>query len=92
MISDTENIRIIKNDDYSYPWDTSNPPVSIELPARKVLNWSLKQVESDGGTGMDYHIPAFPDDPEFSDKTETIKLIPYGCTMLRVTVFPKVEE
>jgi hypothetical protein len=89
VITKNDDIRVITNEDYSYPWTPENPPVRIRVPAKKVLNWDLKPVDTD--YGKNYNITGFPEVPALSDETEIITLVPYGSTLLRVTVFPRVE-
>jgi hypothetical protein len=89
VIIKNEDIQVVLNEDYSYPWDPGNPPVKLRVPARKVLNWDLKPVETD--YGRNFNITGFPELPDLSDETETISLVPYGSTLLRVTVFPRAE-
>lgn len=93
-----------------YPFDLSNPVVTVTLPARMVKDWTL--IHSDAviqaanwvekgiwksGTreiqGDFTFTPPLPD-PEtlsdrLSDKIEWIELVPYGNTLLRMTVFPQ---
>jgi hypothetical protein len=90
VIGDPGEIRVIKNEEYAYPWDADNPPVMLRVPAKRVLNWDLKPVET--AYGPNYNITGFPENPEFSSETENITLVPYGSTLLRVTVFPDAEK
>jgi hypothetical protein len=61
------------------PWETGRSPISIQLPAKRVENWKLAD---NGGN------PGFVSSPTFSDQTESVTLVPYGSTCLRLTVFP----
>ena len=62
-----------------YPYD--NPPLGISVPVKKI-KWSLAEGR---------YTPAIPSCPEIlEDSEQDIVLIPYGCTELRLTVFPKV--
>ena len=61
-----------------YPWE--NPPVSVRVPALPVEGWDLEDGQYT------------PDNPECvklaSDERQMLTLVPYGCTLLRLTVFP----
>jgi hypothetical protein len=61
------------------PWDTNNSPIELTAPARQITNWKLAK---DGAN------PGFPSDPHFADQVQTVSLVPYGSTCLRLTVFP----
>ena len=67
----------------SYPFEKENAPVRLRIPARKI-DWSLEEGR------YTPRLPAQKDIKTISDTTEYITLIPYGCTELRVTVFPSL--
>jgi hypothetical protein len=78
--SDSANVvKAISKPINGFPWDTKHAPIELRAPARKITNWSLA---ADGGN------PGFANDPQFASTTETISLVPYGSTCLRLTVFP----
>lgn len=63
-----------------YPLDLQSVPVTVTVPVRRI-EW---QLDSSRFT------PDIPKDIMYkSDKVEYIKLVPYGATELRLTVFPK---
>lgn len=68
-----------------FPWNATNAPVQIRTIARRVPNWTLYN-ESAGPLpySIAYGMPAGGQD--------SITLIPYGCTKLRVTEFPAYGE
>lgn len=70
-----------------YPWTLDNAPIRIEVKAKEIPSWQLYN----GMTGpLPYswmiYGPGTKDVPE-----ETITLIPYGCSTLRISEFPVIE-
>ena len=66
----------------TFPWNAANAPVEIKTVARRLPHWGMY-----GGSAgplpysIAYGMPA--------GETDTITLIPYGCTKLRITEFPR---
>jgi hypothetical protein len=74
--------KVIINKTKGYSWDLKNIPVSIEVPAKKVLNWKSKNTS----------LPSeWPNNLQLSNDEETIKLVPLGATTLRMTIFPEAK-
>lgn len=71
----------ITEHDYDIPFSTSNPPVSITTEMVQV-RWSF----SNGVCA------AVPDSCEPISEKKTIMLIPYGCTCLRMTEMPYIND
>jgi DUF1680 family protein len=66
------------------PWDGSSP-IGLSVKARRVLNW---QMEGDPEHPM---TPGFPFNPmKLSEQIETVTLLPFGTTRLRMTFLPIV--
>ena len=66
------------------PYDLNYTPVKVRIPVKQI-KWSLED---------DRYTPALPEQGHLnllSDETKYIDLVPYGCTELRLTVFPDVD-
>jgi len=69
-----------------FPWNEENAPISITTEAYRALNW--KEYNGMAGPLPFSNTWGF----KHSAERETIKLIPYGCTTLRITEFPYVGQ
>ena len=65
------------------PFSPEGAPVVVTATARKVAGWELLN----GSAGPQPESPVTSDAPD-----ETIRLIPYGATNLRMTVFPEIAH
>lgn len=64
-----------------YPWNLENAPISMKISAVRVPSWKLEG----GSTGK---IPGNVKDLPVDNRVDTVTLIPYGCTTLRISEFP----
>ena len=73
--------KVILDESADCTFASKRPSVRIEVPVRRI-RWEL-----DGGR----YTPDLPEDIEcLSSEEETVSLIPYGATCLRLSVFPEL--
>lgn len=64
-----------------YPWNVDNAPVMIRVAAKELLDWEAAR----GSAGP---VPFFTQQWNDAGESQQIELIPYGCTTLRIAMFP----
>lgn len=72
--------KVTRMQEGAYPFDLEHAPVKITLPVH-AIKWDLQE------NRYNPELPAL-DSLEFTGKKGSIELVPYGCTELRLTVFP----
>ena len=65
-----------------YPWNLENAPLSIHVKAKELLDWE----ESRGSASQICFSTQWSND---TGEEAMIELIPYGCTTLRIALFPE---
>lgn len=71
----------------NYPWTLENAPICIQTKAKEIPSWKLYNHMA-GPLPYSWMIYG-PGTKEIQE--ETITLIPYGCTTLRISEFPVIE-
>ncbi len=74
----------IKDKSLGYPWNIINAPIELKAKAKRIPEW---QTYNETAGPLPYStIQYLKNEPE-----ETITLIPYGCTTLRISQFPVIQ-
>jgi len=68
----------------TYPFELGNPTITVQIPVKEI-EWELWE------NRYTRQIPKGDQIKVTKDSLQTITLIPYGATELRVTVFPEVK-
>lgn len=67
------------------PWNTENAPITIKTKGKKIDHWQM-YYHSAGKIPTERHPRRTSDNP-----VKELELIPYGCTTLRISEFPKIK-
>jgi hypothetical protein len=99
-----QDIEIIKREPSIAPWSIDNAPILLRLPARRVQNWNLDERQTitrwgpEGKKRVHGPFTFTPNLPSprglkdrLQDEIETVTLVPYGCTKLRIAIFPTAK-
>ncbi len=79
----SDDIKVIFKDYEGYPWEVGNSPIKLEVKARAVSDWNLKNNVS---------VSEIPSIVELKEAPETtLMLEPMGSTLLRITEFPTAK-
>jgi len=84
-VATATDIEVIPRDTTGYPWTVESAPIRLRVPARRLEGWTLV---AEGESGA----PATPGFPvvRLPGRRQHLDLVPYGSTLLRVTVFPRL--
>ena len=79
-------VQLRKNSMTSDPW--CEPPISLSVPLRRVPEWQLRSDPKDPAIKLTPPLPEI-DGSTLKAEVETLSLVPYGATHLRLTIFPE---
>ncbi|MFW6035544.1 MAG: beta-L-arabinofuranosidase domain-containing protein [Halothermotrichaceae bacterium] len=105
---DLQDVEIVEFEEKLDPWTIETAPIMLKVSARKIKGWnietkSLIKSNRNDKTGLKTFdiegnfllTPQLPDNgvlDSVKGSKETITLVPYGCTKLRITIFPYIDE
>jgi len=88
LVKNASDVKVIKNTRSKFPWAQGASPITLKVPAEKLTNWKLKQTKNAAGETV-YQTSGFPANRDSTGTKEYITLVPYGSTLLRLTIFPE---
>lgn len=86
-VAKPSDVEVLGRPASGWPWTVEEAPVRLRVPARRLEGWGLV-AEGEGGAPT---TPGFPARRE-PGRRDLVDLVPYGSTLLRVTVFPRLPE
>ncbi len=78
---------VIRKPAASFPWNRENAPLEIRTSGIRIPSWQLYNGSAGPLPWSNMYKPELGPRPE----AETITLLPYGCTILRISEFPVIR-
>ena len=85
-------IEVIASEFSGFPWEQEHTPVRLRVPVRKIENWELQYLHDQGYDQDMVLTPGFENEFAVADEVQYVELVPYGTTLLRLTVFPSLAS
>jgi uncharacterized protein len=96
-----KDVKVILGEYSDHPWSITAAPLTLQVPARRLIGWSLQKkigiLTSFGRMtkrmkGDFVFTPQLPNPDGLAQhlgkQVEMVTLVPYGCSKLRITIFP----